>query len=125
MAASPSEYYRSASVADVRSAARSEILGLVSEPISVALMHAAPPAKVPEIAEYLRYWAAHVTIIVLESGARGNLQQLYTSELHEAKEADNSKRSGHGASWLFRGRDQIGLSTGSIRGKFPDIFSGP
>ena len=84
MAASPSEYYRSASVADARSAARSKILGLLSEPISVALMHAAPPAKVPELAAHLRGLGACVTIIVVESGARGLLQQLYTSELLQA-----------------------------------------
>ena len=84
MAASSSEYCSSASVVDAISAACSDALGHVSKPISVALTHAAPSAKVPELAKHLRGLGASVTIIVVESGARGTFEKRFTSELHEA-----------------------------------------
>ena len=67
-----------------RTPLRAPLTWLQLKPIGVALMHAAPPAKVPELAGHLRGRGADVTIIVVESGARGLLQQLYTSELLQA-----------------------------------------
>ena len=83
MAASPSEYYRSASVADARSAARSPKSGPLP-PLSISLVHASPQGNVPELVGYLRHLGCDVSIIVVESGARGFLQKLYTGALYDS-----------------------------------------
>ena len=64
-----------------------EIIGYLFKPISIAFMHAAPSAKVPELAADLRRLGAYVAIIVVESGERLN-QQLSTCELRQAMTAE-------------------------------------
>ena len=92
--------------------------------ITMAIMHAQPSAKVPELAECLRRLRADVTVIVVESGERLN-QQLSNYELHQAMTAEPT------ANELYRGfkgyltyGNMFVCPQGRCEASFP-IFFGP
>ena len=101
-----------------------EIIGYLFKPISIAFMHAAPSAKVPELAADLRRLGAYVAIIVVESGERLN-QQLSTCELRQAMTAQpTAKELSSGFNGYLTCGGMFVRPPGFAEASFPILFVG-